>query len=331
MKNPSKSNKRHRRNTLNTIALVILLFIGLTMVFAFQYFFESEEPEVKEIALVNLYFQSNADGSWGYEPRYITYEDNLSLIQNILSSLLEGPENASNIPSLNSVTIEGVDLITATNTLAISFMQNFNDISPPYRTVAMVSLVYTLTELAYIDNIVFYIGYEPMLAADGSLFGIRNRENTHLEQGIQPILTDTATIILFFPNEQMTGLVAEQRTISISPLQELEAFIMDALIKGPNIPGLSPSLPQDTVYNRIERTGDTLIIDFSSDFPALLSGGVTAEEMVLMSLANTFTEHTDILRIQILVDGLIVTADEQSFFHFDISRPLERNENLIID
>lgn len=327
----SNKSKGGGRSAVIVLALVLISSAGLLGVIALGYFFGNAPPEEHEAIPIAFYFQNNIDNSWEYEIRQLDFEPNLprhNVVARVLNHLQEGPQSSALLPSLAHVEIISASLHSDEMLLEVFLSDGFINLEPMERTIALVSMVYTLTGLPFISDVYFLVGDEPLLSPDGSPFGARNRDNTQMAQDSQPMLTEEATIILFFPDEQMMGLISEERTISINPLQVIEQFIMDALIEGPYTEGLYPSFPPDTLYNRIERAGDTLIVDFPDEFIALLPGGSTAEEMMLLSLVNTFTEKPEIARIQILIDGLIPTSDEG--FHFDLSQPLERDESLII-
>lgn len=333
-RNSNTSKQLHRRRrALGVFALILLLSIGLAGLLALQYFVRETIPQNQtETISVSLYFR-NTEGHWEQELRQIEVTDNTVMISDVLRKLKEGPANTALLPSIpENVSILGANLILGdyVNTLEINLSGTFNEAAPLERIFATSSLVYSLTDLDFVDYLIFYVEDEPMLDGDGNIFGLRSRENTNLEDNLPPREeTDEVLVILYFPDEQMMGLVAETRGISINPLQDIERFIVDALIAGPETAGLYPSFPPGVSYNRVERTGDMVTVDFPQDFYSHLAGGSLAEEMMIFSLVNTLTERPEIRRVQILIAGLPIQLDEGAW-HMDLSRPIERDESLII-
>lgn len=320
-----------QRRILNIVASALLISMGLMILIALQHLVRDRGYHTQaETLAVNFYFR-DSDDHWSWEMRHIDLADNTAMVESVLNGLAEGPRTAGLLPSIPDGVHEiHAGLRTNTGELQITFPASFHEISPIERIVAIGSLVHTLTDLPFVDNIRFFVGDEPMLDSGGDLFGLRNRGNTTLE-GRNPWEEETEVVVLYFPNEQMTGLVAEERTISINPLQLIEHFIVEALIEGPQTPGLFHGLPADAGLPRIERMDAVVIVDFAADFYDNLGSGSRGEEMMVFSLVNTLTERAGIRSVQIQIDGLAIQPYDQSASHMDLSRPIERDESLIVD
>jgi len=339
-KNSKKQIKR--RHVLSIVAVALLLSVALVPLIGLRYAIDDiplPQPPgggaQAEMLSVSFYFRDE-DGRWGSEQRRIEAdEDETVIIRAVLAGLFEGPQSIAFLPSIpDSVTIEEARLRTAVeNTLRITFSQEFAYIEPLAVIDITSSLVHTLTDLEFINQLEFFIGDEPMRDGDGDEFGFRSRQNTSLAEDVPTVIVDTAVVMLYFPDDMMMGLVGQQRTIDINPQEDIERFILDALIEGPHDPSLYPAIPPTMAYNTLERIGvtDMIIVDFTQDFfELLLTGGHTAEEMVVYSLVNTLTARPETRRVQIFIDGQPIQPDEDGNLHIDLSGPLERNEDLII-
>ena len=337
MSKKTKKAKARKRNgqtkILSIIAVVLLLSMGLVMILPLQSIVQEPPlPSYAQTVAVSFYFRDQ-DGSWGNEERQIELRElRTDTIESILRGLVDGPEAATLLPSVPyGVYIEGAQLRVGTeeNTLVVTFSASFGDVPPLERVFTMASFVWTLTELDFVDHLLFYVGEEPMLDGDGNPFGLRSRSNTTLEDSPPPWEADTVLAALYFANDDATGLVAEMRNLQIGPLQDIDRAKVDALIAGPFNPDLFSFLPADTTYNRVERSGDMVTVDFTESFLDGFGGGSLAEEMMIFSLVNTLTQGPEVRRVLILVDGLHV-QDEDGMFHMDLSMPIERDESLII-
>jgi len=332
----SNNNKKRfkRRYILSAISLALLLSIGILALLAIQQAIEEVPPPIAaaEMVQVNFYFR-DVDGHWGSEQRQLElHDDTADFIGTVLEGLFAGPQSATFVASIpGAVSIEEARLRTRVdNTLRITFSPSFADIDPIEVIDIISSLVYTMTDLEFINQLEFFIGDEPMLDGDGEEFGFRSRENTSLEETTGPVDSHTATIVLYFTDEQMMWLIPEERTITINPMEDIAHFILDALLEGPQTPGLYAAIPEGTTYSIVERTGNTIFVGFTRDFyESLSAGGSTLEEMMVFSLVNTLTEQPDIRRVQIFIDGEPVQPDEEGNLHMDLSRPIDRDESLI--
>jgi spore germination protein GerM len=99
-------------------------------------------------------------------------------------------------------------------------------------------------------------------------------------------------------------LVPEARLIDVKELIDNPYYILlEMLIEGPKNSNLEKTIPENTKINKIEKQGDTLLIDFSEEFISNHNGGKEDEEITIKSIVNTLTELTEINGIKILING----------------------------
>ncbi|NLY92091.1 MAG: GerMN domain-containing protein [Firmicutes bacterium] len=134
-------------------------------------------------------------------------------------------------------------------------------------------------------------------------------------------------VALYFIREEagVSLLVPEVRMIT--PTSEPEKAALRALIDGPVTEGLQPVLPRKTVLRSLEITGGLAVVDFSRDVVAI-DRGSWGEALVVWSVVNTLTKFPEIEAVRILIEGEPV---ETLAGHFDLTRPLRRNEQVIKD
>ncbi|MCL2234855.1 MAG: GerMN domain-containing protein [Defluviitaleaceae bacterium] len=329
-KKPEQKRKRNKPIWLVGVA-VLLLAVGVAAIIEFVGTGGDDPPSdpppppYVEVIHLNFYFPVIGDGGdWEYETRQITQTNQSYTLSYVVSSLFSGPERLDlEQVSPQWLSVELIHFNQEEGVVSLFFPASFEEMSARRRINLIVSMVYTLTGLDFVEGLLFYVNDEPMLDADGEIFGLRNRENTMLDV-IGPPPT---VIVLYFPDEQMEWLVRELRNITYDPLVGIESRIVDALIEGPRMSGLSGVLPPETMlHSPVDRSGDIVFVDFTSDFLTNFTGGSTAEEMMIFSIVNSLTEIEENTYVQILVDGLSVHYDA---FHMDASRPIERDESLI--
>lgn len=126
---------------------------------------------------------------------------------------------------------------------------------------------------------------------------------------------------LFFADADASSLVPEKRFIRLGTGVQADAVaIANELVKGPQLEGLSPTIPPETRLLNAYVTGDLLVLDFSSELQKNHPGGSTGELTTVYSIVNTMVENLPgVKEVQILLEG-----DEMETLagHMDLSRPL---------
>jgi spore germination protein GerM len=189
-----------------------------------------------------------------------------------------------------------------------------------------------LTSLDFIDSILFFAGDYELLRQDGTALGGLTRDFILIEPNENPINTVRKNILLYFSDENAQSLIHETREININPIlisEGIEPYYstLNELISGPLFLDRFRTIPENIRFNRVERNGNILTIDFFFLFLNIRLGS-TGEFLMFASIANTFTEFEEILGVQILIDGVHI-QDLHHSFHMNFLAPLERDESII--
>ena len=109
-------------------------------------------------------------------------------------------------------------------------------------------------------------------------------------------------VSLYFKNDNT--LIPEARIIDVKELiNNPYEKILNMLIEGPKNENLKSTIPEGTKINKIEKIGETLIIDFSDEFILNHIGGEIEEKLTIQALVKTLTELTEINEIKIKING----------------------------
>lgn len=137
-------------------------------------------------------------------------------------------------------------------------------------------------------------------------------------------------VVLYFGTDDAQGVAGEVRWLPRTggTSEGQIEVIVNALIEGPRSPHLVPSIPPGTELRSVRREGDLVILDFSGHVAANHPGGSAGELVTVYSVVNTLTEMDGVRRVQWLVDGRVV---ESLAGHIDLSRPIARNEGMIVE
>lgn len=133
------------------------------------------------------------------------------------------------------------------------------------------------------------------------------------------------TIKVYYPDEQGLKLQAVKKTVKVGSDDKYTAALK-ALLDGTKEKGLATIVPKQAKIKSVKVQGDTAFVDFDENLIKKFIGGSTGEEMLVGSIVNTLTEFEEIKKVQLLVEGKKV---ESISGHLDLTKPVERMENLI--
>jgi len=103
---------------------------------------------------------------------------------------------------------------------------------------------------------------------------------------------------MYFPNKDLSSLVAEFTSVTITPNKKLEEIVVDKLLTSN-----SQILPTDVKLLNVYTHEGICFVDFSSEFQTSLLPSGISERIAIYALVNSLTELTNITNVQILVEG----------------------------
>lgn len=320
----------HRPKGLNflVIALVIIM-VALLCYVAFRSRNSGDLGQNDGSIAVSFYFINAATNKLESEIRNIPNGERTEILSQTLVEWIAGPKSdllSATIPPY--VSIEGVKYDDVTNTVEITFSESYNDMSDTESAICNASLVYTLTSLDFISGVHFYIGDAELLKSNGQPIGVLNQDNVVLDMPGQDEF-DLKTVRLYFSDTQGMGLMSEEREIKVSPTQPLEKYVIEELIKGPEADTHFAVISPDIKLRSVKTEEGLCYVDFTADFVKKFEGGSTAENLLIYSIVDSLTELSHIKKVQILVEGDRISGDQG--FSMDLSKPIERNENILLN
>ena len=108
---------------------------------------------------------------------------------------------------------------------------------------------------------------------------------------------------LYFMGADSQELQAENRGIDAKELLSNPYLALtNLLIGGPTVDGLHSLIPAGTTVNSASLSGNTVMLDLSSNFINSVDNSQVAENIVY-SIVNTLTELTEVNQVKFLIDG----------------------------
>lgn len=132
-------------------------------------------------------------------------------------------------------------------------------------------------------------------------------------------------VSLYFKNIETNSLVPESVCIDVKELTENPyKKLLDLLLSGPSSEKLECPLPENTRINNAYLNGDTVYVDFSSEFTDNAPSGVEEESLIVYSVVNTLTELNEVNNVKILINGEENLSFNDGAINF--KEPFERND-----
>lgn len=157
----------------------------------------------------------------------------------------------------------------------------------------------------------------------------KNKKPEYVEYEPQEEISDEqerkTMISLYFVNKTTRKVEPEARMLDVKTLiKDPYTVIINMLIDGPKNENHDNVIPEWTTLIGTSLEGDTLKINFSSEFVENHIGGKEEEQKTIECLVNSLTELTEVNSIKILING-----EENAKFkdgEVDFSQNFIRNE-----
>jgi germination protein M len=280
---------------------------------------------------VNLYYYNTTDNTLVPEKRSVDRTENHNeVVSRVEAAYREGPKATG----LSVACKDGVDFEILNNdkslgdTIEIDLSEAFDKLPESERLVCIGSLVYTFSDISFIDNVRLSVDgrsladeYD-MQSGDELVF---NKENVVNNPIINPEKINKQRVVLYFKNQSGDKLVSEERSIEVKQSQTLEYQIVEQLTMGPTKDGLLPTIPEGTKIKDIKTEDGICYVNLSGEFVNKLSGNLSNEKLTIYSIVNSLTELNSVNKVQFLIDGEKINDLKG---HYDFSKTFERDESM---
>lgn len=281
---------------------------------------------------VKVYFYNNAEARFSSETIPVELEKdtpNDKLINYIIEALYRGPQTTT-VPTTNmNLHIQSID--TKERMVSIDFDSSYKELPVQDQIIIRASLVYSLTQLDFVDGVEFFIDGQPAKTSHGDRIGPVYHDDI-LANSINPKPPTTIqTITLYFANVDNTKLVKEEREIQTSESVPLQSYIIEELIKGPKTEGLLPTIPKEAKINDIKIKEGICQVDLSVDLKSKHFTTSMSREMMVYSIVNSLTEPVKQIPAEIQKVAVLIEGKKETDFtkEMDLSEFIERDERVI--
>lgn len=297
-----------------TVLLFLIALIGFLLIFS----------RTGKDFTVSLYYKNIAGNNLDLEARTIPHTDsttNAELFDAVLTELQNGPRaNTSLVKTFDNVEIISAHVDENKKTAYVDLSADFFSESAVDRLFIKSSLVYTLTALGFIDDVVITSGETAVSETP------LNRKNVLLNPDIASEKINYQTITLYFADSTLTHLRGEQRLLEVKQSLDIEYQLVELLLGGPESSDLVSTIPSGTKLINTTTENGICYVNLSSAFLNKTNGeGLTT--LQVYSIVDSLTGLDSVNAVQFYIEGQKVTENTGEV---DISTELERNESLII-
>ena len=255
---------------------------------------------------VYIYYFNIRTNQLESEERVISVNDPALMVETVLRMLYVTPRNNAlrqTIPEglfLDSVNISLGGVMTA------SFPVEYHDMPSYEEALFRASFVQTMTNLPFIniEGVRILVDGEELFDSFGEPLGIHTQSSVLVNPNIRARRVTSRTLTLYFVNEDLSGLVSEERHVDVA-VDAVEYSILNQLIEGPQIDdGRMSGIPAGTRIMGILTEPGICSINLSEEFVSNFSGSPTAADLTLQAIVNTiFENQSTINSIQFLIES----------------------------
>jgi hypothetical protein len=315
-------NKKNVKTLILYISISIIVIVAIVEIY--NYF---RNVSVTEGTIsYNIYYVNTSEQKLDIEERIVNYvDDDSTMFNTVVDEFTSGPSSTNQklaLPSEFKIKSKKFNKKTA----YIDLESSFNNLKNTDQILSLGSLVYTLTDMSFIDGVIVTVNGKPVLSQEGQDPILLNRQNVRNNPVIDPEKTEWQTVTLYFSDRSGAKLVSEQRSVEIKKSLSLEYQIVEQLIIGPDKKMLKSAIPEKTSIRDIKTENGICYVNLSKDFINSNPVGITTDTVKIYSIVDSLTELSSVNKVQFLIEGEKVNEVNDNI---DFSKPFDRNNEIL--
>lgn len=206
----------------------------------------------------------------------------------------------------------------AGNILYLDFNEEYLKIDPLEEKLVRAAIVQSVLQIDGIFGVQFQVEGQALQDSSGRIIGLMNEDDFVQSTGSSPSSYQTASLTLYFANEEGDKLTAQTIDVKYNSNIPKEKLIVEKLMQGPKESGAYPTINPETNLLGVTIKDGICYVNFDGEF--LNSAYDVLPEVTIYSIVNSLVEGTSAGKVQITVNGEsnVVYMDQ-----VDLSQPLE--------
>nr|MCR5546776.1 GerMN domain-containing protein [Lachnospiraceae bacterium] len=193
--------------------------------------------------------------------------------------------------------IEVKDYTLEEGMLTLYFNDEYENLSATNEALLRAAVVKTLTQVAGVDNVTFYIGDFPLMDASENPVGAMNDESFLYDYGRAQSQSESESLVLYYATSDGNNLKTLVRRAYYSTTIPLEQVVLDCLIESPDNDGLMSAIPEGTKVLSVVINEGTCYVTLDSSFLSLPEG--VSRDVAIYSIVNSLCELDTVSKVQI--------------------------------
>lgn len=209
--------------------------------------------------------------------------------------------------------------------LELYFDTEYFSMDKSTEVLSRAAIVQTLTQLADVDFVSFYIGKDPLMDNAGEPIGLMKAEDFVQNTGSSIEAYKEIDLTLYLADKEGKHLkVTEKKGVRYNVNTQIERLVVEQLIKGTGGSVMQPTVPVNTTILGVSVKEGICYVNLDSKF--ISESYDLNPEVPIYSIVNSIIANGNVAQVQILIDGANDVIYKNTV---DLSRPLSMKEELI--
>lgn len=269
----------------------------------------------------------NVSGTSLYEVSYVPSAETFDeMVTELIGKMEEIPSDATYTSAIPQ-TVEFQGYERGIDALRLDFSGEYYDMSNTEEVLLRAAVVKTICQIPGVTKIMITVDTEQLVDANGDAIAAMDAESfiDTKDGGINSY--QTASLVLYFPNQDGTQLKKEVRNVDYSSNMVLERVIVEQLIAGSEYSDRSTIFASSVEILDVSTKNGICTIDFSEEFNQTPSENAGSAEAALYAIVDSICETSD------NVDGVKFTVEGSGNVLFrdeiDLGSVFIFNQNII--
>jgi len=302
-----------------------MMLIFMAILLCFSAGCGRQEAVVPENAIsYDLYFLNNEETKVFSREIYVEEGDTASQLSALIEAMRTKREDVNERAPLDydfsvlNVSLDGEQII-------MNLDEKYLQMKPTTAVLIRAAVVRTLTQVEGVTCVSFQIAGAPLTDSMGNPLGVLTPDMFVDNAGTEINAYETATVTLYFANEEGNMLISEKREIEYHSNISLEKIVMEQLLLGPKKNGSYPVVnPQTDVVSVTVKDG-ICYLNLSRDFLTQVYN--VTPDVTIYAIINSLVELANVNKVQILVEG---ETDVLYNEKISLNTVFERNLELVV-
>lgn len=209
--------------------------------------------------------------------------------------------------------------------LQLYFNEAYSKMNKSTEVLVRAAIVQTMTQLADVEFVSFYIGDEALRDNDGSAVGLMTAQDFVQNTGSSIDSYQTTDLILYFADKEGKQLKETKKSnIRYNANTAIERLVVEQLMKGTSATGSQSVIPKTTKLLGVSVKDGVCYVNFDSKFST--DSYDLNPEVTIYAIVNSIIANANVTKVQILIEG----ANDAMYKNIvDLSKPLEWNVEIV--